>query len=440
MKTYSAKYGLLIAFLLFFAVIATTTTKKSASAYQGATIALVNAASYESVIAPGSIAALFGNGFATQIQSATGLPLPTTLAGVSVKIGGKLAPLFFVSPSQINLQAPSGISAGNATVEVFINNSATPTQTGTVTVADASPGLFTINASGRGQAVALNGDLSPNGTVGQLPNARAESAGGVVILFATGIGATNPAVTDGQAAPASPLANGTSVTTVTVGRLDAAVLFSGLSPGFVGLWQINVQLPDSLPTNAATAVRVTKGRASLETTLAVTGRNDLGTVAGIITDGLSGGRLANATVTLSSTGGVSSTTKTNSQGEFSQSVRAGNYSLQVSATGYAAETKAVTVAANSTNTQSLSLAKQKPNIIMIVADDLGYADLGIQGSTDVLTPNIDSIARNGIRFTNGYVSAPVCSPSRAGFLTGRYQQRFGYELNPAAGDRTSGLP
>ena len=73
---------------------------------------------------------------------------------------------------------------------------------------------------------------------------------------------------------------------------------------------------------------------------------------------------------------------------------------------------------------------RKPNILLIVADDLGYGDLGVQGCTDVPTPNIDSLAKNGIRFTSGYVSCPVCSPTRAGLMTGRYQQRFGHEFNP----------
>src|SRR5262249_27778328 len=70
-----------------------------------------------------------------------------------------------------------------------------------------------------------------------------------------------------------------------------------------------------------------------------------------------------------------------------------------------------------------------PNIVVIVADDLGYAELTCQGAADVRTPHIDSIARHGVRFTSGYVTAPVCSPSRAGLMTGRYQQRFGHELN-----------
>jgi arylsulfatase A-like enzyme len=79
-------------------------------------------------------------------------------------------------------------------------------------------------------------------------------------------------------------------------------------------------------------------------------------------------------------------------------------------------------------------AGQRPNILVIVADDLGYGELGCQGWKDIPTPHIDSIARNGVRFTSGYVSCPVCSPTRAGLMTGRYQQRFGHEFNPGPVD------
>ncbi len=82
--------------------------------------------------------------------------------------------------------------------------------------------------------------------------------------------------------------------------------------------------------------------------------------------------------------------------------------------------------------------KQKPNIIVILADDLGYADLGCQGSKDVVSPNMDSIAANGVRCTAGYVSAPQCCPSRAGLMTGRYQNRFGFETNDQT--QNGGLP
>jgi len=77
----------------------------------------------------------------------------------------------------------------------------------------------------------------------------------------------------------------------------------------------------------------------------------------------------------------------------------------------------------------LSVSAARPNFILIVADDLGYGDVSFQGSRQIQTPNLDALARSGVRFTEGYVSAPVCSPSRAGLLTGRNQVRFGYDNN-----------
>src|SRR4051794_31232793 len=71
-----------------------------------------------------------------------------------------------------------------------------------------------------------------------------------------------------------------------------------------------------------------------------------------------------------------------------------------------------------------------PNVVILLADDMGYADVGFQGCKDIPTPNIDGLARKGVRFTSGYVSGPYCSPTRAGLLTGRYQNRFGHEFNP----------
>jgi arylsulfatase A-like enzyme len=80
------------------------------------------------------------------------------------------------------------------------------------------------------------------------------------------------------------------------------------------------------------------------------------------------------------------------------------------------------------------------NVVLIVGDDMGYADLGVHGGSDVVTPNIDSLATHGVRFTNAYVSAAQCSPSRAGLLTGRYQQRFGHEFNLSPQTERFGLP
>src|SRR6478736_6125448 len=83
-------------------------------------------------------------------------------------------------------------------------------------------------------------------------------------------------------------------------------------------------------------------------------------------------------------------------------------------------------------------ASAKPNILFIVGDDMGYADVGFHGCKDIPTPNLDALAASGVKFTNGYVSGPYCSPTRAGLLTGRYQQRFGHEFNPGGGE--AGLP
>lgn len=83
----------------------------------------------------------------------------------------------------------------------------------------------------------------------------------------------------------------------------------------------------------------------------------------------------------------------------------------------------------------------RPNVLVIMVDDLGYADLGVHGGREVRTPNIDALAAGGVRCTSGYVTAPYCSPSRAGLLTGRYQTRFGHEFNPHVGDEAVlGLP
>src|SRR5213082_2899461 len=83
--------------------------------------------------------------------------------------------------------------------------------------------------------------------------------------------------------------------------------------------------------------------------------------------------------------------------------------------------------------------RAKPNIVILLADDMGYADAGFQGCKDVPTPRLDALAKAGVRCTNGYVSGPYCSPTRAGLLTGRYQTRFGHEFNPGDGPEL-GLP
>ncbi len=84
----------------------------------------------------------------------------------------------------------------------------------------------------------------------------------------------------------------------------------------------------------------------------------------------------------------------------------------------------------------------RPNVVIILADDLGWGDVGFNGCREIPTPNLDMLARSGVVFSAGYASHPYCSPSRAGLMTGRYQQRFGHECNPnaTAGAEADGLP
>src|SRR5262245_25635762 len=89
-----------------------------------------------------------------------------------------------------------------------------------------------------------------------------------------------------------------------------------------------------------------------------------------------------------------------------------------------------------------AVAAERPNILMILADELGYADPAFQGCKVIPTPSLDALAKRSVRCTSGYVTHPFCSPTRAGLLTGRYQQRFGHEDNPLwkPDDAQSGLP
>jgi arylsulfatase A-like enzyme len=108
----------------------------------------------------------------------------------------------------------------------------------------------------------------------------------------------------------------------------------------------------------------------------------------------------------------------------------------------AAALLALALSANQPQPAAAADQSNRPNILVILADDLGYADLGFQGCKDIATPNLDALAKRSVRCTSGYVTHPYCSPTRAGLLTGRYQQRFGHEDNPVwrPEDPKQGLP
>jgi uncharacterized protein (TIGR03437 family) len=245
-------------------------------------VAIANAASFGQA-APGSLASVFASTGVSQNFYAGSLPIPTALGGVSLSIGGSLnydaasakwtysstgsvkAPLFFVGPNQINLQVPPGVALGTP-VPLQLTKPDGSTLLSTATFAASAPGIFTLAMNGQGQAAALNQDNSVN--FGTNPAKR----GSVIQIFATGGGDTAPALGAGEAAPASgnPLVLTKVQPTVTIGGKNATVQFSGMAPGFVGLWQINAQVPaDVTPGNAVPLVVTAAGVASNTVTIAV---------------------------------------------------------------------------------------------------------------------------------------------------------------------------
>jgi uncharacterized protein (TIGR03437 family) len=195
--------------------------------------AVTNAASFLSdALSPGSLFTIFGSALAPLTASAPTMPLPLSLEDVSVTVNGVEAPLTFVSPLQINAQMPSALQPGPASVAVRVFGAVSAPATVTINV--AAPGIFT-NADG--QAAALNVGSSPN----QPQNPA--SAGSVVSVFVTGSGPVQALLDDGVAAPAAPLDLFTSSVEATIGGLPAQVQFAGLAPGWVGLGQINLQVP-----------------------------------------------------------------------------------------------------------------------------------------------------------------------------------------------------
>lgn len=214
---------------------------------------VVNAASYAAQVSPGALASVFGTNFASA-ESVAGLPLSTSLAGVSVSVNGKAAPILAVTPTQINFQIPWETAVGDASVVVSVGGAASNTVK--VPVVAAGPGIF----SGSGRAVVQNS----NGSLNTANNPAGPET--YITAYLTGSGPLSAPVADGAAAPSSPLISSTAKVVAMIGSTAADVQFAGLAPGFVGLVQVNIRVPsgmlsgnypltisiDSQPSNAAT--------------------------------------------------------------------------------------------------------------------------------------------------------------------------------------------
>lgn len=225
---------------------------------------VVDAAGYGPRVAPGSLASIFGSNLASASSSspatASAFPLPTSLGGATVTIGGNAAPLLYATATQINFQVPSSLKAGTASL--VVQGPGGKSATFTITVTAAAPAIFQYGAN---RAVAQNQD----GVTVNSASAPAAS-GSVITVYLTGIGAVDHAVADGAAAPDSPLSKATASASATIGASAATIQFLGLTPGFAGLAQANIQVPP-LPSGDYPLVLTIGGYVSASAVVAVSG-------------------------------------------------------------------------------------------------------------------------------------------------------------------------
>jgi uncharacterized protein (TIGR03437 family) len=241
---------------------------------------VVNAATFQTGIpvAPGSIATIGGGAVATTVGQATGTTWPASLVNRQVVFNDQVpSPLYFVGQNQINFQVPSNAALGLNRVAVRLADTNELVAGGSVVITTAAPGLFTLTQNGAGQVAALNQDYSVNGP------ANPAAAGSTIQLFGTGQGPVSPAVPDGTAAPSGQLSNTVAVPTadqnsclntqpsvcVAVGSNFGTIQYSGLAPGFIGLWQINVVIPKGTPSGNIALRVVIDGVPSNQVSIAV---------------------------------------------------------------------------------------------------------------------------------------------------------------------------
>lgn len=194
-------------------------------------------------VSPGGLVSIFGSGLATETLNAETHPLPTELDGISVAVNGIPAALLFVSPTRINLQIPFETTGEAA--EIIVT---TPAGTGaaTVDVNQAHPGIFFDPTTGLGALVNIE--------TGVILREQPLPAGATAAVFSAGLGGVEPTVGTGQPAPFNPRAETVLTVEAEIDGRSANVLFSGLAPGFSGLYQVNIELPTDLAPGRYTLI------------------------------------------------------------------------------------------------------------------------------------------------------------------------------------------
>ena len=215
---------------------------------------VVNAASGTAQgVAPGSMVSIFGTNLASAATVSSAVPLATTMGDmVSVTFNNIAAPLFYVSPLQINAQVPWNVlAAGTGTASLVVTRSTGASPAQNVQVVAALPGIFTISQTGAGQAVATN---NADGELAATANPIA--IGDYLIIWCTGMGAATPSVANGAAASGGVYSNTVLTPVGTIGGVKATFVYSVLSPQYVGLNQVGVQVAPGTPAGNAEPLQI----------------------------------------------------------------------------------------------------------------------------------------------------------------------------------------
>jgi len=220
---------------------------------------IVNAASsVPGPVAPGALVSVYGGFPVNSPAQASTVPWPITLSGLSFQFTGIPAPLYYVSPSMADLQIPWELVGSNqASVVATAGTQTSAPQI--VNLAPFSPGIFSMNAQGTGQGAILDSQYR------LVDSSNPASVEDIIQIYCTGLGPVSNQPPSGSPAPTSPLAETTNVPTVMIGGSPAQVWFSGLTPGSVGLYQINVKIPTGIATGPSVPVSVLIGAGTSNT-------------------------------------------------------------------------------------------------------------------------------------------------------------------------------
>ncbi len=217
---------------------------------------VLNSANLRSgAVAPGQVVSISGSALGPDVPVLTPAGAwPTSLADVRVNVNGADVPIRYASSTRLDVQMPFNLTGGTANIRVTYGSNVSGTVS--VPITTTYPGLFALQSGGTGQAKAANQD----GTANSIANAAAK--GSVISVYGIGLGIVDPPVAAGQVPPTSSLSRVTNAVAASIGGVPAPVTFAGLAPGIPGLYQINIQVPDAVPSGSQEVVVSNAGNAS----------------------------------------------------------------------------------------------------------------------------------------------------------------------------------